>query len=213
MAKFDIRIYKDCLRDKSKQYRISLSPKDKLKKDNLIIKSLLSMVAYKKCRLILTYVSTKIEVDTINLIETAWKDKKEVAVPRCIPGTRKMEFYKIKSLDDLTPGTFGVLEPIPEKCQLIRHFPHSICIVPGLCFDNFGYRLGYGKGYYDRFLSGYKGTKIGICYKQCIKYSLKYGKFDVPSDIVINENYIKYVNKTFQKYFKNYHHEQGGINY
>lgn len=70
---------------------------------------------YKRCRMLLTYVSTAIEVDTRRIIERALADGKQVAVPRCVPGTRDMEFYLIRGLDELEPGTFGVLDPGPTR--------------------------------------------------------------------------------------------------
>ena len=78
----------------------------------------------------------------------------------------EMEFYEIHSLFELQPGTFGVLEPVPENSRLVQEETEGLCIVPGLSFDAEGYRLGYGKGYYDRFLSRFSGTTAGVCYKR-----------------------------------------------
>ena len=65
-------------------------------------------------------------------MEKAWAEGKRVAVPYCLPQTTTMDFYEIRSFDDLHPRTFGVLEPIPEQCQLVTDFSNSIVIVPGL---------------------------------------------------------------------------------
>lgn len=193
MHRFDIRTYKTNLRNKYKQIRINMDLDEKNKKDKNIKKKLVGLREYKDCDLLLTFMSTDIEVDTYGIIEYSWNNGKRVAVPRCVEGTRLMSFYEIHSFSQLEKHTFGVMEPDPSKCSLITDFDSSVCIVPGLVFDSMGYRLGYGKGYYDRFLSKYNGTKIGICYYDCLKYSLRRGKYDVVSDIIINDKYINFV--------------------
>ena len=135
--------------------------------------------------------STKIEVDTFRIIERALADGKAVAVPRCVPGTRQMEFYRINSVEELAPGTFGVLEPIPGVHELLHDFSDSLCIVPALSYDWHGYRLGYGKGYYDRFLSKYEGVMIGICYSDCVQRKLPHGRFDRPVELLVTERYLR----------------------
>ena len=186
----DIRAYKAALRQQCKQRRLEMSPEKKLQLDRDIYKRILKLNQYKNCKTLLTYVSTPIEVDTRALILDALQQGKRVAVPRCVPGTRNMEFYYIRSLQELKPGAFSVDEPDPAHCELVTDFRGSICIVPGLCFDRSGYRLGYGKGYYDRFLCGYSGLTVGICYTNCMKNKLVTGRFDRQSDIVITERYV-----------------------
>ena len=149
--KTDIRIIKGELRTRFKTLRREMDPQVKAEKDAAILKRLLELPEYKAATLVLTYVSTAIEVDTLELIRRALAEGKRVAVPYCIPGKIDMLFCEIFSLDDLTPGSFGVLEPDPEKQPVLREFSDSVCVLPGLGFDLEGYRLGYGKGYYDRF--------------------------------------------------------------
>lgn len=174
--------------------RQSVADDERQALDSNILTRLTRLNQYKNARQVLAYVSVHDEVDTRALIEKAIRDGKRVAVPRCVPNTRQMEFYYINSIDELEPGMFGVPEPNPEKSELMIDFSDSVCIVPGICFDKKGYRLGYGKGYYDRFLCNYNGTTIGLCYSICTKYNLIHGKFDRRSDIVITE---KYVNRTY----------------
>ena len=121
----------------------------------------------------------------------AIKDVKPETVPRCSPNTRKMNFYYISSIEELSIQSFGVLEPESNLKNLYNTADHSICFVPALCFDENGYRLGYGMGYYDRFLMGYSGLTIGLCYSECVRGHLQHGKFDRPVDIVITEKFIK----------------------
>lgn len=155
--------------------------------DHRIAVRLRSLLCYRRAKTVLVYVSMPIEVDTREIISKALSDGKRVAVPRCVPGTREMEFYLIESLDELSPGTFGVLEPVPNPGRLLRDFSHSICVVPALACDRNGYRLGYGGGYYDRFLRDYPGEKVLILYKCCLVAHLWHGRFDVPVDRIVTE--------------------------
>lgn len=189
---FDIREYKKNLRAKFKQIRKDMTPQNKAELDDKICKKLVSTDVYKKCKRLLTYVSTEIEVDTMQLIHTALDDGKIVAVPRCIDGTRNMDFYIITSDKQLESGAFGVLEPDPDKCELLNCFDDAVCIVPALAYDMDGYRLGYGKGYYDRFLSAHSGLyNIGIEYCSCTVSNLVRGRFDVAADMLVTDKYIK----------------------
>lgn len=195
----DIRKVKDRIRRRSRDFREGLTREAKAELDRAILDRITSMRIYTDNNLILTYVSTPIEVDTRGLIKRALADNKTVAVPRCIKGSRDMEFYIIKSLDDLEKGTFGVLEPKADVCQKLTDTSHSVCIVPGLSFDCSGYRVGYGKGYYDRFLSGYRGYTVGICYKPCVEWRFPHGFFDKPVDLLITERYIRKTTKNSRK--------------
>ena len=195
----DIREYKTNLRNFYRGIRQKLSVQDKLSLDQKVFERVLRLNQYATAQLLLVYVSTAIEVDTKMLIEKALADGKRVGVPRCVPGTREMEFYEIHSLDELEPGTFGVLEPKPNPEKLLPQDPGGLCIIPGLCFDNFGYRLGYGKGYYDRFLSGYTGVTVGICYSSCVRGSLIHGRFDRPVELLVTDRFIRRTDLQFQK--------------
>lgn len=184
MSVNDIRIEKKLMREHFKHLRASVP--DKEAKDLKIRNKLSNLWAYRDARTVFTYVSMGTEVSTIEIIEMALKGSKKVAVPYCIPDTRDMRFYYISSLEDLQPGSFGVLEPRTDKCEAVRE--HSgICLVPGLAFDRTGRRLGYGKGYYDRFLSNFNGCTVGLTYQSCIADELPSGRYDVKVDVVIHD--------------------------
>ena len=191
---FDIREQKNALREKYKQIRKEMPADMKKVRDEKILYKRTSLPVYKNCETVLTYVSTPIEVDTRMLIAKALSDGKKVAVPKCIKGTRDMEFYLINSFDDLEEGSFSVLEPVPEKCVPLKKINKAICIVPALAYDRYGYRLGYGKGYYDRFLSAHKNVfKIGFGYCCCTETKLNHGRYDIPVDFLVTEKYVKNV--------------------
>lgn len=192
----DIREYKKDLRAQCKAVRNGMSPEAKAARDTGIFERITASSAYKQASIILTYVSTDIEVDTKRLIQKALEDKKRVAVPRCIDGTRDMDFYFIKGMDDLENGSFGVLEPVPSKCVKAYAFETALCIIPGLAFDMQGFRLGYGKGYYDRFLSAHSRlVKMGICYCSCTCNELIHGRYDIGADYLVTEKYLRRIAK------------------
>lgn len=191
MAGVDIRVVKRELRDGFKKARRALAADNQARRDSQILQRLLQLPEYREAELVLTYVSTAIEVDTRALIEQALRDGKRVAVPRCTPGKIDMKFYLIRGLDELEPGAFGVLEPNPGRSRELRRYDHSVCILPGLGFDLQGYRLGYGKGYYDRFLSRYSGKNVGVCYNICLKTLLPHGRYDKMVDVLVTEKFVK----------------------
>lgn len=191
----NIRQFKIGLREHYKSIRVSMIGQQKDRLDKKIRKKFFATKEYKFNNIIFTYVSKEIEVDTKDIILKAIQDNKIVAVPKCITDENIMEFYRIKSFEDLDVGVFGVLEPIVERCELITDFSRGLCIVPGFSFDCKGYRLGYGKGYYDRFLSVFEGNTVGLCYHNCMRMLLPHGYFDKPVDILVTDTYIKTIRK------------------
>lgn len=190
----NMKLYKIKLRQKYRDIRENLKPKYQKIMDEKILKKISLLRKYKNANVVFTYVSKSIEVDTYNIIEMCWKDGKKVAVPACNKETRTMKFYFINSFDDLEKGTFGLLEPNENKCREVRDFSEGLCIVPGFAFDFSAYRLGYGYGYYDRFLQHFGGTTVGICYSNCITPKLPHGRYDKPVDIIVTNSYVKEIN-------------------
>ncbi len=187
----DIRQIKREKRAEIKEWRRSIAEEEKNALDMQIAERFFNSYVYRKTNQVFIYVSTAIEVDTINIIKRAANDGKKIACPRCVDGTREMEFYYIDSVDDLEPGTFGVLEPRAEKDRLVTDFSDGVCVVPGLAFDYGGFRLGYGKGYYDRFLSGYKGFTCGLCYFENVVKYLPHGRFDRHVGLLITDRFSR----------------------
>lgn len=187
----DIRPIKMELRQKYRSLRQAMPPEIKAQKDEAIATQVRRLWQYQRNSVLLIYVSTSIEVDTFRIIRQAIEDGKRVAVPRCVPDTRNMEFYYIRSTDELKPGTFGVLEPEANPENLYKESEGGLCIVPAFSYDWRGFRLGYGKGYYDRFLSRFEGNMVGICYSECVQRSLPHGRFDRPVELLVTESYLR----------------------
>ena len=195
MPLIDIRPVKATLREKYRNVRTAMTEDEKNGYDKAIAEQVRRLWQYEKNDTLLIYVSTPIEVDTHAIIKQALENGKKVAVPRCVTGTRNREFYYIRSLDDLKPGAFGVLEPVPEKAEQMTDFSRGLCIVPAFSYDWSGFRLGYGKGYYDRFLSRFEGNIIGICYSSCVQRSLPHGRFDRPVELLVTESFLRRTSK------------------
>lgn len=176
-------------RCKYKKIRSSIDFQLKEKLDKKLSLNFLSCDEYKKAEVVFAFISKDIEVETKEIITQALADGKKVAVPRCNTEERLMDFYYINSFDDLVKGAYNLMEPDKEKCRLVTQYSSGVCIIPGLVFDRDGYRIGFGKGYYDRFLSSYKGVSIGVCYSRCLEVELPRGYFDRPVDIIVTEKY------------------------
>ena len=187
----NLKEFKINLRKKYRAIRENMDPEEKKTMDSRILYKLNLLNEYRRSKIVLTYISKSIEVSTIEIIKDAWGQGKRVAAPRCNMEDKSMDFYYINSMEDLEKAAFGLYEPIVEKCEIYKSFAEGVCIIPGFCFDQNGYRLGYGHGYYDRFLQRFKGIKLGICYSNCIKFYLPRGRFDKPVDILVTDRYIK----------------------
>ncbi len=188
MVQINLKQEKNELRERFKQIRRAMTAEEKERLDEKISNRVTNLWAFRECGTFITYISKPIEVDTSDMIETAWRLSKRVAVPRCVEGTREMEFYVIKSYDDLVPGVYGLREPDPARCEKLADFSDTFCVVPAIAFDVSGYRLGFGKGYYDRFLSQFGGKTTGACYASCVCESLPHGKYDRKADMLATEN-------------------------
>ncbi len=141
---------------------------------------------FSEAELVLTYVSIGPEVSTRELITYALECGKRVAVPKCESGGI-MHFHEIKSLDDLTDGRFDIPEPC-EGCLAAEITENTVCIVPGMAFTPDGNRLGYGGGFYDRFLSANKGIyTIALGYDELITPALHCEEHDIRVNAIITE--------------------------
>lgn len=184
-----VALEKQRLREERLAARETLSEQERCALDGCITQKLLATPEYAEAITVLTYVSVSSEVSTRMFIECALRDGKTVAVPRCMPGHR-LEFVAITSLEQLVAAPIKLLEPPKDLSALAEvQMNNAICIVPALLVDTKGYRLGYGAGFYDRFLSTYFGKKICLAYQQNMsKTMLPHTEFDVPVDMVITES-------------------------
>jgi len=141
------------LRKKILSQRDKLSPDEIQSRSEKIGENLNKLPNYRRCKLPLFFYSFRSEVNTRPMIARRLEEGKQVALPRTLVSQRRLECFKIDSLDNLTPGAYSIPEPDPKFCQQIHPSQLDIVIVPGSVFDRRGGRFGYGGGFYDRFLS------------------------------------------------------------
>ena len=143
---------------------------------------LLQTDAYRNARTLYGYVSYNQEVRTLPILEQALKDGKQVAVPKCYGS--EMRFIYISSLHQLAKGSFGIPEPIDDGP--VGNDPQALVLMPGLAFDLHGRRVGYGGGYYDKFLAQEpEHPTIALCYDFQILADLETDEFDIPVGTVL----------------------------
>ena len=131
--------------------------------------------------------SNRPEVDTKLIIEKLWQLGKQVVVPRCIPATRAMQFYEITSFDQLERIYMDILEPIPSKTTAVEPEQIDCILVPGIVFDRAGYRIGFGGGYYDRFLQTCDAFKISLAFHEQIVACVPKEAHDIPTQMIITD--------------------------
>ena len=137
---------------------------------------------YQGCGRLFCYVSFRKEVDTFAIMKRALQDEKALAVPKVRDTT--MDFYEIRDFSELQKGAYGILEPRGE--QLLFPQKDDLMLVPGAAFDRNGYRIGYGGGYYDRYLRRHPDMKtIALAYDFQIISRVPAEEFDVPAGEVL----------------------------
>ena len=110
---------------------------------------------------------------------------KTVCSPICEKENRNMIFYKINSLDELVEGYYGIKTPPEKKENIVEKDMIDLILVPGVGFDKDNYRIGFGGGYYDRYLKDYKGYTISLAFKDQIIDKVPINEFDLPVNLVI----------------------------
>ena len=143
--------------------------------------------AFLKAEAVLCYYPVRGEPNILPLAEYALQLGKTVAFPISHTDERHLSFHKINSLSELSEGAYRIPEPsktFPE----ITDFSSAICIVPALAFNRQGKRLGYGGGYYDRFLSKFNGISMGLAYSDFFVPCFPTDAHDATADIIITEN-------------------------
>lgn len=182
-----MRKIKSELRAEYKNKRKNIAEKSLI--DEEIQTTFLKSDVYRNAKSILCYCALDDEISTDKIILTALNDKKIVAAAKCLDKNGNMDFFVINSLDDLSSGAYNIREP-KDNCALVNDFTNSIIIVPALCFDSNGYRLGYGKGYYDRYLQKHSLISVGLCYNSNIVNQLPIDKYDKSVDYIVTQNKI-----------------------
>lgn len=136
------------------------------------------------------YYFSRFEWDTKAIIESAIKAGKTVCTPKCFPKMRLLKFYQFSTFDELEVVYYNLLEPKAEEANYIEKNEIDLLIVPGVMFDKKGYRIGFGGGYYDRFLTDFTNTTVSLSSIGQLVESLPIEKFDLPVQYVITDQGI-----------------------
>ncbi len=174
-----------------------MDKEEKAGRDLAICEAATSLVSFRYAEYVLLYASTENEIDVDPIALAAWEKGKKVAFPKCEKNTHTMNYHIVTSLDELTPDAYGIREP-SENLPVFDPETDSgsaVCFVPGLVYDRSGYRLGYGKGFYDRYLSAFSGCRIGVVYSDFILNTVPRGRYDVTVDILLTEKGVKKIKK------------------
>lgn len=182
---------KDLIRDEISNLRAKLDKNKHKEKSDTIIKKLMSSKFYRNSNTIMTYISFKDEIDTHEFIKKALIDGKTILVPITISKGKQLKPSQIKDFNELEIGFYNILTPKKEFIRYVNPKDIDLIIVPGLGFDKEGFRVGFGGGYYDRFLSHLdKVIKVSIAFDFQILDRLPREDFDIPVDYIYTEKRI-----------------------
>lgn len=173
------------IRNSIREFRNNLDADEFNRKSSVIFNRIIQESWFEEVETLLVYVSVRNEVDTYRLMDYAFSHGKKVAVPKITDN--QMYFYYINSPDQLSGGFFGIPEPVDLSFPLTDFTEKCTIIVPGLAFTVEGHRIGYGGGFYDRFLSENNLYKVGICFKEQIYDRLSTEQHDVLMNQIITD--------------------------
>lgn len=184
---------KKIIRQQMLTAREKLTPQQALDKSRMITDRLMDLPSYRGAGTIMVYLDFRNEVKTSLLIDKALREGKKIVVPIINRMGKTMQTWQLKNYpEDLAPGTYGILEPILGATELVPEEELDLVIVPGIAFDPQGNRLGYGGGYYDRFLPRINphASTIALAYEIQILSDLSQymGPYDYSVQYVLTEN-------------------------
>ena len=176
------------LRRALRQIRGQMKTEEKQEADAILCDALCALPAFASCHILLTFAPMGSEPHILPIARVAWQMGKQVAFPRC--GERgSMTFHFVTDESRLQKERYGILTP-PADAPTYRGEANALCIVPALGFDRQGYRIGYGGGYYDRFLASFEGVSCGLTYDACLCDTLVREEFDLPVSILITQKEV-----------------------
>lgn len=151
---------------------------------------LLKSDLWKQAKVIGITHATTLEWATIHIIKQGWQEGKKVTMPTTSYRDKTMNFYVVHDWNELHPGHANILEPKPFEGQKVWNQEIDLLIVPGLMFDRHGYRLGFGGGFYDRYLAGpeHAAITVSLVAEFQLVAKLPTDLYDIPVDYIITEH-------------------------
>ena len=173
---------KKALRKSIREKKRAMTPEEIEARSARLGELFLSSDAYRGAKTIYGYLPYNQEVRTVPMLEQALKDGKKVAVPKCYGD--EMRFICLEDLTQVAPGYAGIPEPIADGP--IADDPTALVLMPGMAFDPEGHRIGYGGGFYDKFLAAEPDhPTLALCYEFQMLPHLDTEEFDIPVDTVL----------------------------
>ena len=176
---------KQQLRRTMRALESGLSARYKAESSRAIAAHLLAMPEYQEAGTVFCFVGTDREIDTRPILEDVLAAGKRLCVPQCV-GKGIMELRQVTDLRQLIPGAYGILEPSADA-PLVSLDEVDFAILPCLTCNHLGQRLGQGGGYYDRFLSHYRGGTVLLCREKLIREEIPLEPRDMPVPWVLTE--------------------------
>ena len=177
---------KNQIKESVLEKRNSLSKQEVFERSKKIEKNLIDIDNYKKSKVVMFFVSFNSEVNTHDMIKNSLKNK-TVVIPKLI--NKDIEPSVIIDFDSLIAGKFGILEPI--EIMKIAYKNIDLILVPGIVFDKEGHRIGYGFGYYDKFLrKAPKAIKIGLAFDFQVIDKIPREMHDMPVDLIVTDERV-----------------------
>jgi 5-formyltetrahydrofolate cyclo-ligase len=179
---------KQILRQQCKEIRKNLGGEFRQRASEAICSRLAVWEIFQNAEVILTYMPMRSEVDLGSLL--ADFPEKRWLLPRILPAQEGRMVFQPYDPANLIQHSYGMAEPAPY----LPHVPPGeiqLVLAPGLAFDHSGWRLGYGGGYFDRFLKGFNGVSVGVVFQALLLEALPHGKHDVPVAWIVTEERLK----------------------
>jgi 5-formyltetrahydrofolate cyclo-ligase len=172
--------------------RNGIAPSVRRRLSERIANALRRLDEFRTARRVMLYVAIKGEVETEGLIRECIGSGKTVSLPCCDPKSGRISAAIFRDFDrDLAPGCYGIPEPASEPRETVEAHEIDLVIVPGVGFDWTGVRLGWGKGYYDRFLAqAGRAMKIGLAFEAQVLPLIEPGDRDVTVDKIVTEERV-----------------------
>lgn len=189
---------KERLREQLLKRRASWTLNDADQASHTLCNKLLSFINDTKPDTVLLFYPIRREPDLLPLAKSLIDLKQKIAFPISHKSTRALEFKIIASIDALTVGAYSIPEP-PDDAPTLTSTENSVCLVPALGFDRLGMRIGYGAGYYDRFLKNFSGISVGVAFSSFIFDELPTEATDIPVDVIITEGEVIIINEKAKK--------------
>ena len=191
MSTEQIRNDKREIRKVNKQRRVEMDKAAKAELDRRICDYIIDSVSFKYADTLLMFCPTGEEIDILPLFEAAKRNGKRVAFPKCC-GKGIMKFYYVSDLSQLKAGKYGI--KAPDEGEEFDNSLHPLCIVPSLAATKNGTRLGYGGGFYDRFLHKFDGISMCVQYDEFVTDELPQEKrYDKKFDVLVTESGVRVI--------------------